>query len=133
MGMTIGRSLGGPLHRLFNDRRLVLGGLALAVVASLVATSNHAALVAYPLLGLIIASIFPMGLMWYTRLLPHDNDGMSIILFAMMIGGIIGPGGVSVLVAHFGVHVIPYCFATIAGLALLIFASILRFSPLELK
>jgi fucose permease len=132
MGMTIGRSLGGPLYRIFNDRKLILGGLILAILADLGATSDHVALVSYPLLGLILASVFPMGLVWYTRLLPHDSDGITLIIFAMMAGGVIGPGGVSLLVSHFGVHVIPYSFATFAAIDLAIFASILRFQPIEL-
>ncbi|MDH2904522.1 MAG: MFS transporter [Actinomycetota bacterium] len=133
MGMTIGRSLGGPLHRIFNDRRLILGGLSLAVLADLAATSNHLALATYPLLGLILASVFPMGLVWYTRLLPHDSDGVTLILFAMMAGGVIGPGGVSLLVSHFGVRAIPFAFAGFAALDLAIFASIVRFTPVELS
>ena len=133
MGMTIGRSLGGPLHRIFNDRRLILGAITAAVVCDLAATSNHVALVSYPLLGLILASVFPMGLVWYTRLLPHDSDGVTIILFAMMAGGIIGPGTLSVLVSHLGVHAIPFAFAGFAVIDLAIFASILRFRPLELS
>ncbi|MBW4030365.1 MAG: MFS transporter [Acidobacteria bacterium] len=132
VGMTIGRSVGGPLHRIFSERKLILGGLSLAIVADLVGTSNHAALVSYPLLGLILASVFPMGLMWYSRLVPFDSDGITIILFAMMAGGVIGPGGVSLLVSHFGVHVIPLAFAGLAVVDLAIFASIIRFSPIEL-
>ncbi len=133
MGITIGRSLGGPLHRIFNARRLILGGLVLAVACDLAATSDHLALFSYPLLGLILASVFPMGLVWYTRLLPHDSDGITIILFAMMAGGVIGPGGVSLLVSHFGVHVIPYAFASFAVVDLGLFASARRFSPVELS
>lgn len=132
VGLTIGRSLGGPLHRLFNDRKLILGGLSLAIVADLCATSNHLAFAAYPALGLILASVFPMGLVWFTRLLPHDSDGITLILFAMMAGGVIGPGGVSLLVSHVGVGAIPYAFAAFAAIDLAIFASILRFRPVEL-
>ncbi len=132
MGMTIGRGLGGPLHRILNDHKLILGGLFLAILADLAGTSNQVALVSYPLLGLILASVFPMGLVWYTRLLPHDSDGISLILFAMMAGGVIGPGGVSLLVSHVGIHVIPYAFASFAAIDLALFASILRFKPVDL-
>lgn len=132
VGMTIGRGVGGPLHRHFADHRLILSGLSLAIVADLVGTSNHAALVCYPLLGLILASVFPMGLMWYSRLVPFDSDGITIILFSMMAGGVIGPGGVSLLVSHLGVHVIPFAFASFAVVDLAIFASILRFAPVQL-
>ena len=127
VGMTLGRSLGGALHRVLSAQRLILGGLALAVVADLAATSNRVALVSYPLLGLILASVFPMGLVWFTRLLPHDSDGVTFVLFAMMSGGVIGPGGVSFLVAHFGTHAIPYAFAALAALDLALFAHIRRF------
>lgn len=131
VGMTIGRSLGGPLHRLLDDRRLVLGGLTLAILLDLSATSNHVALVSYPVLGLVLASVFPMGLVWYTRLLPHDSDGVIMILFAMMAGGVLGPGTVSLLVSHLGVRVIPWAFASFALVDLAIFTSILRFRPVE--
>ncbi|MDE3093055.1 MAG: MFS transporter [Acidobacteriota bacterium] len=129
VGMTIGRSVGGPLHRILSDTRLVLSGLGLAIVTVLACTSNHVALVAYPLLGLILASVFPMGLMWYSRLVPFDSDGITIILFFMMAGGVIGPSGVSLLVSHFGVHVVPFTLAALALVDLAFFASVLRFSP----
>jgi fucose permease len=132
VGMTIGRSVGGVVHRLFSDTKLILGGLALAIVADLAGVSNHLALVSYPLLGLILASVFPMGLMWYTRLVPHDSDGITILMFAMMAGGVIGPGTVSLLVSHVGVGAIPYAFASFAALDLMIFTSIRRFAPIEL-
>lgn len=132
MGLAIGRSVGGPLHKLFNERRLILGGLALTIIVDLSATSNHVALVSYPILGLLLATMFPMGLLWYTKLLPHDSDGITLIMFLMMAGGILGPGGISLLVSHFGVHVIPYSFAALAGIDLAIFASILRFQPVAL-
>lgn len=132
VGMTIGRSSGGPLHRRISEQRIILGGLALAIPCDLAATSDHLALVAYPLLGLLLATIFPMGLLWYSHLLPHDSDGISFIMFVMMIGGVGGPGMISLLVAHFGVGVIPYAFASLAAVTLAIFASARRFDPVRL-
>lgn len=132
VGMTIGRSLGGPLHKVINERRLILGGLILAIPCDLAGTSDRLALVTYPFLGLILASVFPMGLLWYSHLLPHDSDGIALILFAMMIGGIVGPGSISLLVAHVGVHAIPFAFGSLAAIALVIFASAQRFEPVRL-
>jgi predicted MFS family arabinose efflux permease len=88
--------------------------------------------VAYPLLGLIIASIFPMGLIWYTKLCPHDSDGLSLLIFVMMIGGVAGPGLVSLLVSHFGVRVVPFTIASYAVLDLGVFLSARRFRPIVL-
>jgi FHS family glucose/mannose:H+ symporter-like MFS transporter len=129
-GMALGRVLGGPLYHWLSDRRLVLGGLAVAVALSLLALINPFAPYAFPLLGLVIASIFPMGFIWYTTLCPHDSDGLSLLILCMMIGGVAGPGVISVLVSHFGVHVVPVALAIFATLGLAVFSSALRFRPL---
>jgi MFS transporter, FHS family, glucose/mannose:H+ symporter len=129
-GMAVGRLLGGPLYHRLSDRKLVLGGLAFAVALSLLALVNPLAPYAFPLLGLIIASIFPMGLIWYTTLCPHDSDGLSLLILFLMIGGVAGPGAISLLVSHFGVHVMPVALAIFAVLSLAVFFSALRFRPL---
>ncbi len=129
-GMAVGRLLGGPLYHRLSDRKLVLGGLVLAVALSLLALIDPVAPYAFPLLGLIIASIFPMGLIWYTTLCPHDSDGLSLLILFLMIGGVAGPGAISLLVSHFGVHVMPIALAVFAALSLAVFFSALRFRPL---
>lgn len=129
-GMALGRLLGGPFYHWLSDKILVLGGLSFAVLVSAAAFSNVLAPFAYPLLGFIVASVFPMGLMWYTKLCPHDSDGLSFLILFMMAGGIAGPGLVSLMVSNFGVHVVPVTLAAFAGLDLLVFISALRFRPL---
>jgi MFS transporter, FHS family, glucose/mannose:H+ symporter len=129
-GIAVGRLLGGPLYHWLSDRKLVLGGLALAVALSLLALVNPLAPYVFPLLGLIIASVFPMGFIWYTKLCPHDSDGLSQLILFMLIGGVVGPGIISFLVSHFGVHVAPAALAIYAALSLAVFASALRFRPL---
>jgi fucose permease len=130
IGMTVGRAVGGPLYHWLAEKKIILGGLALATVVCALALIDPIALYAYPLLGLIIASIFPMGLIWYTLLCPHDSDGLSLLIFLMMIGGVAGPGLVSLMVSHFGVHVVPIVLAGFAVIALAVFTSALRFRPL---
>jgi fucose permease len=130
VGMAVGRSVGGPLYHWLAEKKIILGGLALATATCVLALADPIAPYAYPLLGLIIASIFPMGLIWYTVLCPHDSDGLSLLILFMMIGGVAGPGVVSLMVSHFGVHVVPYVLATFAVTALGVFMSALRFRPL---
>ncbi len=132
-GMTVGRSLGGPLYRWTSATKLVLGGLALAVLVSGAAFFNPVAPYAFPLLGLILASVFPMGLIWYTTLCPHDSDGLSLLIVLLMVGGVAGPGIVSLLVSHFGVHAVPLALASFAALDLVLFSSARRFRPLVLQ
>jgi fucose permease len=129
-GLAVGRLLGGPLYHRLSDKKLVLGGLVLAIALCASAVADPIAPFAYPLLGLIIASIFPMGLIWYTKLCPHDSDGVSMLILFMMIGGVAGPGAVSLLVSHFGVHVVPLTLATFAVIDLAVFSSALRFRPI---
>jgi fucose permease len=128
-GLAAGRLAGGPLYHWLSDKKLVLGGLVAAIALCALAAIDPVAPIAYPLLGLIIASIFPMGLIWYTKLLPHDSDGLSLLIFVMMIGGVAGPGLVSLFVSHFGVRVVPFTLAGYAVLDLAVFLSALRFLP----
>jgi fucose permease len=131
-GMAVGRSLGGPLYHWLAAKKLVLGGLSCAVVLILLALADPLAPYVYPALGLVLASIFPMGFIWYTVLCPHDSDGLSLMMVFMLIGGIAGPGAMSLLVSHFGVHVVPTTLAALTVIDLAIFASALRFRPLVL-
>lgn len=124
---AVARFAAGPLHRRFDEQQLVLGGLVLAVAVVLVALSRDGALVAYPLLGLVLASVFPMGLVWYTVLVPHDNDGLALMILFMMAGGVVGPGLVSVVVSVVGVHAVPLVIAAFALADIAVFTSALRF------
>ena len=127
IGMTVMRTLGGVLHRLFSADAIVLGSLALAIVAGLAISSSAVAPVGYPVLGMILASVFPMGLMWFSLVSPHDSDGMSLLILFNMAGGILGPGAVDLLVAHLGVRDVPFAIASLACVDLALFASVLRF------
>ena len=131
-GIALGRGSTGLFHRRLADRHLVLGGLGLAALLSGLALSHLVAPYAYPLLGLVLAAVFPMGLIWYTTLCPHDSDGLALMILFMMAGGVIGPGSESFLVSIFGTHVVPVAIGGFALLDLGVFASALRFKPLQL-
>ena len=129
LGLAIGRVLAGPIGRRHADHRLVLGGLAAAVALCLLALVTGAAPYAYPLVGLSIALVYPLALVWYSTLCPHDDDGVALLILCMMAGGVIGPAVQSLMVSSFGIHVVPIVLASFAALTLTIFASALRFSP----
>lgn len=129
-GLAVGRFLGGALYRRVAERALVLGGLLAAVALCAAARVDALALVAYPLLGLVVASVFPMGLVWYANLCPHDSDGLSTLILVMMVGGVVGPGAVSLLVARYGVHAVPWALAAFAAVDVVAFLTALRFRPL---
>ena len=83
----------------------------------------------YPLVGLSLALVYPMGLVWYTTLCPHDDDGVALLILCMMAGGVIGPAMQSLMVSAFGIRVVPMVLAVFAALTCATFASALRFSP----
>jgi FHS family glucose/mannose:H+ symporter-like MFS transporter len=131
MGLAIGRFCGGTLYRHLSEKLLVLGGLVLTIVLSLGALSSALAPYCFPLMGLVVASIFPMGLIWYTTLIPHDSDGLALMILFMMAGGVIGPGTESLMVSLVGIHIVPVVLAGFAVVNLAVFASALRFQPLH--
>jgi fucose permease len=132
LGLALGRTMGGPLYKRFSDQSLVLSGLGVAAILGVVAYSGLAAPFAYPLMGVALASVYPMGLIWYTVLCPHDSNGLALLIFCMMVGGIVGPGLESVMVSLAGVHVVPIVIASFATLDFAVFASARRFAPLAI-
>lgn len=128
LGLAIGRVLAGPVSRRYSDHRLVLGGLGVAVALCLTALATGAAPYVYPLVGLSIALVYPLALVWYSTLCPHDDDGVALLILCMMAGGVIGPAVQSLMVSSFGIHVVPAVLASFAALTLGTFASALRFA-----
>jgi MFS transporter, FHS family, glucose/mannose:H+ symporter len=133
LGLSLGRIFGGPLHKRLTDQSLVLGSLIIAIFLVLLAYSGLAAPYVYPLLGVALASVYSMGLIWYTVLCPHDSDGLALIIFCMMSGGIVGPGLESIMVSVFSIHVVPLVIAGLATLTFAVFASARRFAPASLQ
>lgn len=127
LGMAIGRVLAGPASRWHSEHRLVLGGLAAAAVLCVSALATGAAPFLYPLVGLSIALVYPLALVWYSSLCPNDDDGVALLILCMMAGGVIGPAVASLMVSSFGIRVIPIVLGSFATLTMATFASALRF------
>jgi FHS family glucose/mannose:H+ symporter-like MFS transporter len=130
-GLAIGRVVGGPLAQRWSGRVLVLGGLGFAVILSLAAFFDAAAPFTYPALGLVFASVYPMGLIWYTTLCPGDGDGLATLILFMMAGGILGPAIESLMVSVAGIRAVPLVIAAYALINLGVFTSALRFDRFE--
>ena len=121
LGLAVGRLLAGPAHRRVRDRRLVLVGLAVTVALALAASVDAVAPAAYPLAGLSLALVYPMGLIWFTNLNPGDGDGLVILILTMMAGGVIGPALTGAAVSVAGVRAVPVCIALLAAADLAVF------------
>ncbi len=121
LSLAVGRLLAGPAHRRLSDQRLVLIGLAATVPLALAAAVDGLAPAAYPLAGLGLALVYPMGLIWFTNLNPGDGDGLAILVLTMMAGGAIGPALTGAAVSVVGVRAIPVCVACLAAADLAVF------------
>ncbi len=130
LGLAIGRFVAGPAHRIATPRRLVMVGLAATVALCLLARVDALAPVVYPLSGLTMALVYPMGLIWFVELSPSDDDGLALMILLMMAGGVIGPALTSVAVSAAGIRMVPFCAAAWALADLAVFMSARRFIPL---
>jgi fucose permease len=126
-GLAIGRLGAGRLAARWSPRRLVIGGLSVAIALLFGASVRDLAPFAYPLLGFAIASVFPLGLHWFTELRPGDVNGVGWLIVVDMVGGAVGSGSENVGVALLGLRVVPFVAAGFAVLCLYVFSRALRF------
>lgn len=131
LGLTIGRALGGRLHRIMSAQQLVEGGLGLSALCALAATQRPLAVGAFCLLGAALASVFVFGMLWYQEIVGDDNNGISIIIIWAMLGGAIGPAVTSWCVSAAGSGVIPWAIAGFSVLTLGLFFTAHRFARLR--
>ena len=126
-GMSISRASGTWLHRRLGTAPLLLGCLVGALGDIGLSAVRPLALVTYPILGIFLGSVFPMGIIWYTELSPHDADGIGSLMLATMVGGTLGPALVSASVSRISVQVVPALLALYGVTALALFWSARRF------
>jgi fucose permease len=130
-GLAVGRLAARRLLRRWNGDRIVVVGLIGAVALLLAASIRWVAPLAYPLVGIALASVFPLGLHRFTELSPDDHDGVASLVLIGMLGGILGSGAENVAVAVFGLRAVPFVAAGMAALCLAVFASAMRFPTLD--
>jgi fucose permease len=130
-GLAVGRLASRRPLRRWGGHRIVLLGLACAVALLLVAGVRWLAPLAYPLAGVALASVFPLGLHRFTELSPDDHDGVASLVFIGMFGGILGSGAENVAVAALGLDAVPFVAAGLAALCLAVFASAMRFPAID--
>ncbi len=120
---TIGRILAGVIARRVGVNRLVLGGLAGALLGALLLLWNPAEIanvVAVALIGVAIAPIFP-AMMSGTRTRVGDHFAANTIgmqMAATGLGGVVIPTTMGILARRISLEVIPVCLLVVyVGLA----------------
>lgn len=115
LALMTGRLLIALLPLRQSEAQIVLAASACATVALALATVRPAAPVAYVLAGLVIAPIFPTGIVWLSKLRPGDSRVTAWLYPAASIGGITGPGAIALVIGRAGLEWTPVVLAVVAG------------------
>ena len=117
--ITVGRLLGTPLSGVIRPRTLVLGCSLLGLAGLLAAHVTAFAPIAYTVVGLAFAPIFPTGLAWVQRVFPRRSERIvPIVLAVANLGPVATTGVVGALVAWRGPQVIPTALSGVAAMLL---------------
>jgi len=114
LALVTGRLLITLVPPRIKESTIVLTGSALGAVALFLATFAPVAPFAYVAAGLVIAPIFPTGIVWLARLRPGDSRATAWLFPAASIGGTFGPGVIGVVIAGAGVAWAPAVLALVA-------------------
>lgn len=114
LALGVGRLLFGLLPSRIPESAIVTVASALGALALLAAVSGHAASIAYIVTGLVIAPIFPTGIIWLAKLLPGDARATSWLFPGAMLGGVLIPAAVGLVVARVGLGGAPVVLCAVA-------------------
>jgi len=114
MALTAGRLLSVPISLRLKPLQLIAGALTGAIVLALAARLSTLTAVAYVLIGLLLAPIFPVGFAWMHQTLPRLRGAASMALLGALGGGLIFPVLVGRVIEASTPDVLPLALAAIA-------------------
>jgi FHS family glucose/mannose:H+ symporter-like MFS transporter len=120
--LGLGRLIAAVLPSRIPDSAIVTTASALGALALLGAVFGDAAPIAYVFTGLVIAPIFPTGIVWLARLLPGDSRATSWLFPGAMLGGALIPASIGFVIARVGLGGAPVVLSTVAFGTFLAFA-----------
>jgi len=114
LAMAAGRLLIGLVPSRIPEWAIVITASGLGALALLTAVSGAAAPAAYVVTGLVIAPIFPTGIVWLARLLPGDSRATSWLFPGAMLGGAVIPAVIGFVIARVGLGGAPVVLSAVA-------------------
>jgi MFS transporter, FHS family, glucose/mannose:H+ symporter len=114
LAMAVGRLLIGLVPPRVPEWAIVITASALGALALLAAISGGAAPIAYVVTGLVIAPIFPTGIVWLATLLPGDSRATSWLFPGAMAGGAVIPAVIGFAIARVGLGGAPVVLSAVA-------------------
>lgn len=123
--MAAGRLVAAPISARIAPGPLVLGASVLALIAMLAASDVRLAPWAYALVGFAHAPIFPTGLAWLQRVLPHRAERVTPWVIAVAnLGPVVSAPLIAAAVAGSSSDTIPLILAAIGGVLVLVTAGL---------
>ncbi|MEV0090845.1 MFS transporter [Streptomyces sp. NPDC050738] len=116
--MTAGRFLVVPLTLRYAPERILTVCAAGMTACLLLALVPGAAPYAYAGVGLFIAPVFPTGLPWLNRALPHARRAGAVVIAASMIGGVAAPPLLGKGIELSDIHAVPVLLTILSAASL---------------
>lgn len=88
LAMTVTRFVVVPLARWLTAQQILLASCVIMLVGALGAHWSVLAPVAYLIVGIGVAPLFPTGLVWLKQMLPHLPNITAYVIAASMLGGL---------------------------------------------
>jgi len=120
--ITVGRFLAAPVSARLRSHQMVLYSAAATLVFMLAAHRVPSAPLAFALVGLSLAPIFPTALAWLTEVFPQRADQVTpVVVAAANFGPALSAPLIGVVVRAEGPQVVP---TVLSGLALLLLVTV---------
>lgn len=117
---TAGRLLAVPVSLRLSPIQILIGSLIAATGCAVLAHVTRVTPVAYALMGLALAPIFPVSFAWMGRSLPAVRGAASFALLGALLGGSIFPFLVGRLMSARSPDILPSALVVVAVAALLV-------------
>ncbi len=124
MALTVGRLLSVPISLRLKPLQMIAGALMGVIVLALTARLSSLTAVAYVLIGLLLAPIFPVGFAWMHQTLPRLRGAASMALLGALGGGLIFPVLVGRVIEASTPNVLPLALAAIAVACVIVSLSV---------
>jgi fucose permease len=119
LALTAGRFLALPLSGRFKPRSLVLGASAAVMTGALLTFITPFAPVAYIIMGMALAPIFPTSLVWLQQVFPARAEQITpVVMSVANLGAVLSAPVIGLAVTRHGGVAIPSALALLAGLLL---------------
>ncbi len=122
LAITVGRLLAVPLSARVRTHQLVLYATAAALIFMLAAHRVESAPIAFVLVGLSLAPIFPTTLAWLTEVFPRRAEQVTpVVVAAANLGPALSAPVIGAVVSAQGVGVVP---SALSGLTLVLLLTV---------